>query len=77
MLRGAIGPGGSGLATTLTRVRTTLADLLSTRPVLLADGATGTNYFAAGLTAGDAARTCAGRIIRLVQNSVSKNLFIG
>ena len=33
-------------------MRTTLAELLATRDVLLADGATGTNYFAAGLAAG-------------------------
>ena len=33
-------------------MRTTLAELLATRDVLLADGATGTNYFAVGLTAG-------------------------
>ncbi|MEP6625621.1 MAG: betaine--homocysteine S-methyltransferase [Acidimicrobiia bacterium] len=31
-----------------------LADLLATRGVLLADGATGTNYFQMGLTSGDA-----------------------
>lgn len=34
-------------------MRTSLGDLLAARPVLLADGATGTNYFAAGLTAGE------------------------
>ncbi|MFZ9628793.1 MAG: betaine--homocysteine S-methyltransferase [Ilumatobacteraceae bacterium] len=34
-------------------MRTSLAELLDTRRVLLADGATGTNYFAAGLTAGE------------------------
>ena len=34
-------------------MRTTLARLLETRPVLLADGATGTNYFAAGLSSGE------------------------
>lgn len=34
-------------------MRTTLADLLSTGKVLLADGATGTNYFAAGLASGE------------------------
>jgi 5-methyltetrahydrofolate--homocysteine methyltransferase len=34
-------------------MRTSLADLLATGKVLLADGATGTNYFAAGLTAGE------------------------
>lgn len=34
-------------------MRTTLADLLATGKVLLADGATGTNYFAAGLEAGE------------------------
>jgi trimethylamine--corrinoid protein Co-methyltransferase len=33
---------------------TSLASLLASRPVLLADGATGTNLFAAGLTSGDA-----------------------
>lgn len=33
-------------------MRTTLAELLATRDVLLADGATGTNYFAAGLASG-------------------------
>lgn len=33
-------------------MRTTLAELLATHDVLLADGATGTNYFAAGLAAG-------------------------
>ena len=33
---------------------TALADLLATRGVLLADGATGTNYFQMGLTSGDA-----------------------
>jgi len=34
-------------------MRTSLADLLATGKVLLADGATGTNFFAAGLTAGE------------------------
>ncbi len=34
-------------------MRTTLTDLLATKPVLLADGATGTNYFAAGLASGE------------------------
>lgn len=34
-------------------MRTTLADLLATDRVLLADGATGTNYFQMGLTAGE------------------------
>ncbi|MBS0578541.1 MAG: betaine--homocysteine S-methyltransferase [Proteobacteria bacterium] len=34
-------------------MRTTLSDLLSRAPVLLADGATGTNYFQAGLGSGD------------------------
>ena len=34
-------------------MRTSLADLLATGRVLLADGATGTNYFAAGLEAGE------------------------
>jgi len=34
-------------------VRTSLADLLATGRVLLADGATGTNYFAAGLESGE------------------------
>ena len=34
-------------------MRTTLADLLATGRVLLADGATGTNYFTAGLGSGD------------------------
>lgn len=33
-------------------MRTTLAELLATHEVLLADGATGTNYFAMGLTSG-------------------------
>src|SRR6478752_3294828 len=35
-------------------MRAGLAELLATRGVLLADGATGTNYFAAGLDAGEA-----------------------
>ncbi len=35
-------------------MRTTLAELLATHDVLLADGATGTNYFAAGLESGHA-----------------------
>jgi 5-methyltetrahydrofolate--homocysteine methyltransferase len=34
-------------------MRTTLSDLLSRKYVLLADGATGTNYFQAGLSSGD------------------------
>ena len=34
-------------------MRTSLADLLSTHRVLLADGATGTNYFLKGLTSGE------------------------
>ena len=34
-------------------MRTTLAELLATGRVLLADGATGTNYFLAGLSSGD------------------------
>jgi len=34
-------------------VRTSLIDLLATSRVLLADGATGTNYFAMGLTSGE------------------------
>lgn len=34
-------------------MRTSLAELLAARGVLLADGATGTNYFAAGLQSGD------------------------
>ncbi len=34
--------------------RASFADLLAQRPWLLADGATGTNYFAAGLMSGDA-----------------------
>ncbi|MBS0377962.1 MAG: betaine--homocysteine S-methyltransferase [Proteobacteria bacterium] len=34
-------------------MRTTLTEMLATRPVLLADGATGTNYFAAGLASGE------------------------
>lgn len=34
-------------------MRTTLTDLLASKPVLLADGATGTNYFKAGLLSGD------------------------
>jgi 5-methyltetrahydrofolate--homocysteine methyltransferase len=35
------------------RMRSTLSDLLASKRVLLADGATGTNYFRAGLTAGE------------------------
>jgi 5-methyltetrahydrofolate--homocysteine methyltransferase len=34
-------------------MRTSLADLLATQRILLADGATGTNYFKAGLTSGE------------------------
>jgi len=34
-------------------MRTTLSDLLASRRVLLADGATGTNYFKAGLASGE------------------------
>ncbi|HNJ97957.1 MAG TPA: betaine--homocysteine S-methyltransferase [Ilumatobacteraceae bacterium] len=34
-------------------MRTSLSDLLATGRTLLADGATGTNYFAAGLTSGE------------------------
>ena len=34
-------------------MRTTLSDLLTRKHVLLADGATGTNYFKAGLTSGE------------------------
>jgi 5-methyltetrahydrofolate--homocysteine methyltransferase len=34
-------------------MRITLTDLLAQKPVLLADGATGTNYFQAGLNSGD------------------------
>jgi 5-methyltetrahydrofolate--homocysteine methyltransferase len=34
-------------------VRTTLSKLLESRPIVLTDGATGTNYFLAGLGAGD------------------------
>jgi len=34
-------------------VRTSLSQLLATTPVVLADGATGTNYFERGLAAGD------------------------
>jgi 5-methyltetrahydrofolate--homocysteine methyltransferase len=34
-------------------MRTSLSDLLASRHVLLADGATGTNYFKAGLTSGE------------------------
>jgi 5-methyltetrahydrofolate--homocysteine methyltransferase len=34
-------------------MRTTLSELLASRHVLLADGATGTNYFKAGLSSGD------------------------
>lgn len=34
-------------------MRTTLSDLLATGKTILADGATGTNYFALGLTSGD------------------------
>src|ERR1044071_9161306 len=35
------------------RTMTSLEELLATKDVLLADGATGTNLFAAGLNAGD------------------------
>ena len=42
-----------GQAVSLWAMRTSLSDLLSTGRVLLADGATGTNYFAAGLEAGE------------------------
>jgi len=35
-------------------VRTSLSTLLESRPIVLTDGATGTNYFLAGLGAGDA-----------------------
>ena len=45
-------PGG-GATTSLASMRSPLADLLAERGVLLADGATGTNYFAAGLQSGD------------------------
>src|SRR6201996_8229484 len=34
-------------------MRATLSDLLAGKSVLLADGATGTNYFKAGLTSGE------------------------
>ncbi len=34
-------------------MRTSLSDLLATRKIILADGATGTNYFALGLTSGE------------------------
>ena len=34
-------------------MRTSLSDLLASNRILLADGATGTNYFQAGLTSGD------------------------
>ncbi len=34
-------------------MRTSLSDLLANKPVLLTDGATGTNYFKAGLLSGD------------------------
>jgi 5-methyltetrahydrofolate--homocysteine methyltransferase len=34
-------------------MRTTLSDMLASKPVLLADGATGTNYFKAGLASGE------------------------
>jgi 5-methyltetrahydrofolate--homocysteine methyltransferase len=37
----------------LSSVRSPLADLLDARPVLLADGATGTNYFQMGLESGE------------------------
>jgi methionine synthase I (cobalamin-dependent) len=37
----------------ISTMRTSLAALLARKPVLLADGATGTNYFRAGLTSGD------------------------
>jgi 5-methyltetrahydrofolate--homocysteine methyltransferase len=37
----------------ITQMRTTLSDLLAAKHVLLADGATGTNYFSAGLTSGE------------------------
>ena len=34
-------------------MRTLLSDLLATKKIILADGATGTNYFALGLTSGE------------------------
>ena len=34
-------------------MRSSLTDLLATRPVVLADGATGTNYFQLGLESGE------------------------
>ena len=34
-------------------MRTSLSDLLATKKIILADGATGTNYFALGLTSGE------------------------
>ena len=34
-------------------MRSSLSELLNSRPVLLTDGATGTNYFSAGLTSGE------------------------
>ena len=39
-------------------MRTSLASLLAAKPVLLADGATGTNLFDMGLTSGDAPELC-------------------
>jgi 5-methyltetrahydrofolate--homocysteine methyltransferase len=44
---------GRRTAGNLGAMRTSLSDLLATGRVLLADGATGTNYFAAGLEAGE------------------------
>src|SRR5215813_2565137 len=38
-------------------MRTSLTDLLATQRIILADGATGTNYFQAGLTSGEPPET--------------------
>ena len=34
-------------------MRTSLSELLASREIVLADGATGTNYFAMGLSSGE------------------------
>ena len=44
---------GSGCGGIVGAMRTSLSDLLATGRVLLADGATGTNYFMAGLSSGE------------------------
>ena len=44
---------GPGCCDIILRMRTTLSELLASKHVLLADGATGTNYFKAGLASGD------------------------